>query len=78
MPEVWQEVYWQNGDVEDDRWLRFSRFCVCLHGVWRAVGEGGHPENRRKKDFETYLRVPFVPISYKSERVGTVKSGKAL
>lgn len=78
MPEVWQEVYWQNGDVEDDRWLRFSRFCVCLHGVWRAVGEGGHPENRRKKILRKYLRVPFVPIGYKSERVGTVKSGKAL
>ena len=50
-------------------------FCVCLHGVWRAVGEGGHPENRRKKILRKCLRVPFVPIGYKSERVGTVKRG---
>lgn len=36
------------------------------------------PKTAEKKILRKYLRVPFVPISYKSERVGTVKSGKAL
>lgn len=62
MPGVRQDVYWQNGDVEDDRWHRISRFCVCLREVWRAVGECGHSENRRKKILRKCLRVPFVPI----------------
>lgn len=44
-----QDVYWQTGDVEDDRRNRISHICVCLRGVWRAVGEGSHPENSRKK-----------------------------
>lgn len=78
VPGVRQDVHWQNGDVEDDRRRRISDFCVCLRAVWSTVGGGVHPENRRKNILRKCLRVPFVPISYKSERVGTAKSGKAL
>jgi len=75
---VRQDVHRQTGDVEDDRRSRISHICVCLCGVWCALGEGSHPENSRKKILRKRLRVPFVPISCKSERVGTAKSGKAL
>lgn len=73
VPGVRQDVHWQNGDVEDDRRRRISDFCVCLRAVWSTVGGGVHPENRRKNILRKCLRVPFVPIGYKSERVGTAE-----
>ena len=72
-----QDVYRQTGDVEDDRRRRISHIYVCLCGVWRTVGEGSHPENSKKKILRKCLRVPFVPIGYKSERVGTAKGAAA-
>lgn len=40
-----------------------------------GVGESGTAEKTQKKILKKSLHVPFVPIGYKGERVGTVKSG---